>query len=58
MQAEVSGRIVKGLVATCMTVAGGKLISVNLYQIAENPDVSAIKGMKAQARAIGVSIHR
>lgn len=58
IQAQVQSKTVKGLIATCITVAGGKLIAVNLYQIAENPDLTAISGMKAQSRAIGLSIHR
>jgi hypothetical protein len=58
MQAQVAGRTVKGLIATCITVAGGKMIGINLYQIAETPDLAAIKTMKAQVRAIGLSIHR
>lgn len=58
MQAQVEGKTVKGLIATCITVAGGKLLAVNLYQIAAEPDLAAINPMKAKARAIGVSIHR
>lgn len=58
MQAQVSGKIVKGLIATCMTVSGGKQTGINLYQIDDNRDLAATKGMKEQVRAIGVSIHR
>lgn len=58
MQAQAEGRTIKGLIATCITVAGGKVVAVNLYQIAPEPDIKSIPAMKAQARAIGVSIHR
>ena len=58
MEAQVVGKTVKGLIATCITVAGGKMIGINLYQFAETPDLAAIKAMKAQVRAIGLSIHR
>jgi hypothetical protein len=58
MQAQVAGKIVKGLIATCITVVGGKMIGVNLYHISEAPDLAAVKAMKAQVRAIGLSIHR
>ena len=58
MQAQVEGRIIKGLIATCITVSWGKLVAVNLYKIAPNPDLTEINAMKAQARAIGITIHR
>lgn len=58
MQAQVVGKTVKGLIATCITVAGGKMIGVNLYHISAAPDMAALKAMKAQVRAIGLSIHR
>lgn len=53
MQASVRGRTVNARVATCMTVAGGKMLSVNVYDFRL---VHTVPQLKAQARTIALSI--
>lgn len=58
MQAEAAGKTIKGLIASCITVTGGKMFAVNLYRIVETPDLAMLKEMKAQARQIALSVRR
>ncbi len=57
MQGKVSGvdKVATGQIATCITVTGGRMFAVNLYEI---PAVKPISELKAQARQIALSIHR
>lgn len=50
---SVNGTTVKGLVASCLTIAGGKLVSVNVYEMPAKTNIAA---MKVRARSIAVSI--
>lgn len=48
-------KVATGQIATCITVVGNRMFSVNLYEV---PAVKPIGEMKKQALAIALSIHR
>ena len=56
-QGRVEGvdKIADGQIASCITVVGARMFSVNLHEM---PAVSPIAKMKAQAHTIALSIHR
>lgn len=53
MSGSVKGKTVNGLIGTCLTFAGGKMIGVNVYEI---PAKTSIPAMKARARTVAMSI--
>ena len=57
VQRRVEGvdKVATGQIASCITVVGARMFSVNLYEM---PAVSPIAKMKAQAHTIALSIHR